>query len=336
MQWNKGFTARYIYTVVDPATWKDVEIHDDIISGSIMKTADGLMESADITFTALPSEGEVWARVYLTATQESGGSREALFTGLLQAPATDWNGTREEHSAAMYSVLKPAEDVLLSRGWYAPAGTSGAQLAAQLLSVGPAPVEYADASPTLSSAIVAENNETNLSMARKIIDAIGWRIRISGDGTVNICPTASERAVLLDPLENDVVELSVTDSQDWYACPNVLRVVNGNRTEVARDDDPDSRYSTIARGREIWAEESKPSQNSFESLREYAARRLREMQRPTRSVTYSRRFIPDLYPGDIVGLHYPAQRIDGDFVISSQSIDLGYGARTSEEVEFYG
>jgi hypothetical protein len=42
--------------------------------------------------------------------------------------------------------------------------------------------------------------------------------------------------------------------------------------------------------------------------------------------------MPDLYPGDMISLHYPEQDADGDFTISSQSIELGYAARTSEEV----
>lgn len=335
MIWNKGFTARYFYTVVDPASWRDIETHDDIISGSVIKATDGLMESADLTVTALPSDGEVWARIYLAATQESDGAREALFTGLLQAPSTDWTGKREEHTATMYSVLKPAEDVLLPRGYYAPAGTNGAQLAAELLSVSPAPVEVASGSPSLTSSIVAENNETNLSMARRIISALGWRIRIAGDGTITICPTATERSILLDTRENDVVELSVTDTQDWYSCPNVLRVVSGTQTETARDDDPNSRYSTISRGREIWAEESRATVNSLESLKDYAERRLKELQNPMRTVTYNRRYLPELYPGDLVGLHHPVQRIEGEFRIISQKIELGYSARTAEEAELW-
>ena len=333
MNWNTGYTARYYYTLIDPATWRDIETHD-LTGGSIMRVTTGLMQSADMTVTALPSEGEAWVRIYLNATQGSDGAREALFTGLMQAPATGWDGRRREYKATLYSVLKPAEDILLERGWYAPAGLSGARLAADLLEVCVAPVETASASPTLSSNIVAENNETNLSMAWKIIDAIGWRMRISGDGTISIEPKAEERSVLLDPMDNDIVELKLTDTRDWYSCPNVLRVVSGDNTEIARDDDGSSEFSTVARGREIWAEESRPSQNSNESLREYAQRRLKELQSPMRKVAYSRRYLPDIYPGDIVGLHHPVQGIEGEFRIASQKITLGYGAQTSEESEW--
>jgi hypothetical protein len=138
---------------------------------------------------------------------------------------------------------------------------------------------------------------------------------------------------VFDALENDIIELTVTDAQDWYSCPNVLRVINGDMTAIARDDDPDSKYSTVRRGREIWMEETSPSLNNGESIEEYAFRRLKELQSPARQIGYDRRFVPDIVPGDIVGVHHPAQRIDGDFRITSQRIELGYGCRTSEESE---
>lgn len=330
MNWANGFAARYTYTIVDSSSWRDLETYD-MTGGSIMKFEDGLMESADMDITELPTEGEVWVRIYLNATTTSDGAREALFTGLLQVPATDWEGSRESHTAELYSVLKPAEDVHMAKGWYAPAGANGAAMAAELLSVGAAPVEYAENAPTLTNAVIAENNETNLTMAQKLVAAIGWRMRISGDGVIHIVPKATERSAVFDPLENDIMELSVTDTRDWYSCPNVLRVTIGDMTAIARDDDPDSPYSTASRGREIWEDESSASLNDGESIEEYALRRLKELQSPARAVSYIRRYVPDVYPGDIVGIHHPAQRIDDDFRVASQKIDLGYGARTSEE-----
>ena len=335
MIWSRGFTAKYYYTVVDPYTWRDLGSYQ-MTGGSIMKTNDSLMESADIDITCLPSEGEAWVRIYLAATQGGSGARVALFTGLLQAPATDWDGRRESHKAELYSVLKPADDVLLPRGWFARAGSSGATLAAELLEIGPAPVTCADGSPALTDHLIAEAHETNLSMAQKLVDAVGWRIRISGDGNISIEPKAAVVSAELDPLGNDIVELSITDKRDWYSCPNVFRAAVNNLVAVAIDDDPDSLYSTVSRGREIWKEDDAVALNDGESLEEYAIRRLREEQSPTRSISYGRRYLPEVYPGDLVSLTYPAQRISGTFKVVSQRIELGYGARVAEECETYG
>ena len=332
MEWKDGFSARYYYTIVDAVSWRDLRRYK-LTGGSISKTASSLMESASLELTDIPTENEIWIRVWLDARQNSDGAHEALFTGLLSVPGVEWDGTRRSYNAECYSVLKPAADVLLPRGWYAQEGVSGAEQAANLLGVGAAPVEYDDNSPLLQSSIVAESSENNLSMAQKIVNAIGWRIRISGNGVIRICPKDNEPAVKFDSLNNDIIELEMSDQRDWFSCPNVFRATYNGVTAVARDDDPDSPYSIIARGREIWKEDTTCSLNTNESILQYVARRLKEEQSPSRICNYSRRYFPDLYPGDAVRLHYPAQHIDGDFRIRSQQIDLGYSARTAEETE---
>ena len=333
MNYSNGFTSQYYYTVVDPITWRDIGTYD-LTGGSITKSTDSLMESADISLTDRPSAVETWVRIWLEARQGESGGREALFTGLLQIPATQWDGTRDNFNAQCYSVLKPADDILLPQGWYATAGANGAELAAELLAVGAAPVEYDDSSPTLSGYIVAENNESNLSMAWKIVNAIGWRIRINGEGTIRICKKATDPSAVFDSVENDIVELSITDTQDWFSCPNVLQASSGGKTATARDDDPDSPLSTVSRGREIWRAEHDVHLSNYESIDEYTSRRLKELQTPSRQISYARRYQPDIVPGDLVELHLPAQDIEGIYRVKKQRIELGYAARITEDVEF--
>ena len=330
MNWIEGYSASYILTEVDPATWRDLETID-ITGGSITRNTSGLMQSAGIDLT--DNLGERWVRVWLCAKQNDDGGREALFTGLLQTPAVAWDGTRDSYSAECYSVLKPAADVLLPRGWYVLGGTNGARAVADLLSVTPAPVEYDDTAPFLMDTIVAEDGESNLSMAWKILTAIGWRLRITGHGHIQIGEQATDPSVRLDSQDNDIIEPAVKDTQDLYSCPNVFRATSGDLTAIARDEDDDSPLSVQSRGREIWAEEQNVALNTGESIAEYAQRRLTEMQSPARRISYSRRFMPDLYPGDVVTIRNASQNIIGDFRVCTQKIDLGYGARTDEEAE---
>ena len=331
MEWNKGFSAQYYCSIVDPATWRDLR-RIELTGGSVSKSTTSLMESASLDLTELPNGIEAWIRIWLDTKQSDAGAHEAVFTGLVSTPSTQWNGLLKSYDAECYSVLKPANDVSMPKGWYAPAGSNGAMLAASLLSIGAPPVEYAEPSPTLYSSIIAENNETNLSMAWKIINAIGWRIRINGYGNISICPKAVEASVTLDALANDCVELDVKDTRDLFSCPNVFRATFDKMTAVARDDDPDSPLSTVSRGREIWKEETNCKLNTGETLTQYTRRRLRELQAPARAVSYKRRYIPDLFPGDMVQIHYPAQGINDIFRIMSQKVDLGYNAQTAEEV----
>lgn len=329
MDWSKGFSAEYELVTVDRDSWED-NTRLEFMSGSIDRVADSeLMESATITVTE--NIGEAWLRIYLVAHQNGGFSRTPLFTGLASSPERKIDGSRVSWDCDCYSVLKPAGDVLLERGYYAPAG-SGADLARQLLSVSPCPVSVEGMSPLLSSSIVAEDGETCLSMATKVINALGWRIRISGDGSVVLCEMGSESKAVFGSINDDSIELDITDTNDWYSCPNVYRVSGEEYgTAVVRDNSPDSQLSTVNRGREIWQEETGVVLNGRETLVDYAARRLRECQSPSQKLNYNRRFYEDVTVGDIIGLNYPMHDLVGNYRITSQSIELGYGCRTTEE-----
>lgn len=332
MDWNRGFSASYYAAVVDPSTWKDMEIFE-IEDGSISRSESSLMESADLKTLRYQTNKERWIRIWMDVKQVGDAEHVALFTGLACSPGRDIKGNITSNTLECYSVLKPADDVLLPRGWYAPAGADGTRQIAKLLECTPAPVVIEGSGSALQNTIIAEDGETNLTMAWKILEAIDWRFRISGDGVINLVPQASEISASFDAIDHDSIEPELTVSYDWYSVPNVFRAISDDIIAVARDDSEDSPVSTVNRGREIWMEESNCDLNANESITEYAARRLREEQRKALTVSYKRRFDPNVLTGDMIRLHYPKQEIDGRFLVMSQSIDLGFGATTSEEVK---
>lgn len=331
MNWNNGFTAKYYCTVVDPVTWRDQSTFD-ITGGSIKRTDDGLMESADVDCVARRQTKEEWVRVYLDARQPGGAARIALFTGLATSPDRKMNGNLETNPLACYSVLKACDDVLLELGWYAPMGAVGSEVVRSLLKRStPAPVVTDGSSPTLTNYIIAEDGESCLSMAQKILDAINWRIRIDGDGTIHITKTPSKSSAVFDPYENDIVLPQIDASDDWYECPNVMRTIIDDSSVVIRDEGGGD-LSIKSRGREIWAEEKGCTLSAAESQVTYTQRRLKELQSHSIEASYKRRFQPAVSVGDMVTLHYPRQGLQGDYIVRSQTIDLGYGAETSERV----
>lgn len=330
MDWSKGYSASYYMTRVDPATWRDVE-QIRITGGSIKRTDDGLMQSADIDCVNFPY-GEIWVRVYLDASQNGAHAHEALFTGIATSPGKDYNGRMYTSTLTGYSVLKPADDIILPRGWYAPAGLPAAGQVADLLRVGPAPVTVADGSPALSGAIIAEDGETHLTMCAKILTAIGWRMRITGDGEISVEPAPSDIAAAFDPNRADVIETQIGVTMDWYRAPNILMCTDEDMTAVARDESPRSPLSTVSRGREVWAYEGNCDRGDNESIAEYAKRRLAELQQIELAAEYDRRYVPEVLPGDLIRLSYPEQGLDGVFAVGDQSIELGHAARTSERV----
>lgn len=343
MDWDKGYSARYYISILDKDTLRDID-RIELTGGSIKRTSTDLRESADLDCVDYNTNQEQYIRVWLDAKQDGGSSHTPLFTGIATSPGRDINGRYVTNSLECYSLLKIAQDILLPRGWYAPAEMSGESLLRMLLEPVKAKLDIAENAPSLSQAIIAEDGENNLSMIDKILSAINWRMKLDGYGNIIIGPEAymidqRDDSIVVrslsgrfGALDNDILEPSLTITYDWFGCPNVFRAVMDDSAAVARDEDEKSVYSIKNRGREIWAEETDCQLNDNETLAEYAFRRLKELQRVSTNISYDRRYMPDIYPSDIVELNYPAQNIQGNYYITSQSITLGYNAKTSEEV----
>ena len=334
MDWNKGFSASYYATFVDPTSWRDLE-RFEITEGSISMGGDELRCSATLGAVGYERGTEKIVRIYLDARQTGDAELVPLFTGYAASPQQTFNGILETNPIDLYSVLTPVRDVLLQRGWYAPAEVPAGVLIKSLLAPTPAPVDIVDNSPALQEAIIAEDGESNLSMIDKILSAIDWRLRITGDGTIQIMPKATEASAEYDPLDNDAIEPEIEVVQDWYQCPNCFRAVAGDLTAVARDDSENSAFSTVNRGREVWMEETDCDMNAGETIEEYALRRLKEEQKISTTASYKRRYNPNLFVTDLVQLSYPKQGLEGLFRIETISISLGYGCSCDEEVTKY-
>lgn len=331
MDWNRGYVSSYYAMIVDSQSWQDEE-RVDIIDGGMGQEALGLRQSADLTVSRA-FDSETYLRVYLLATQGSEKVRVPLFTGLVISPSKELNGRVETHKLECYSVLKPCADIYLPRGWYAPASISCENMIRTLLDTTPAPIHIAQDVPSLTEAIVAEDDETCLSMADKILLAIGWQMRINGDGNIAIQPQSTEVVSVFGADGEDVLEPQLTVSDDWYDAPNVFRAISDDLTAVARDDVSETPISVLGRGREVWMQEANVNLNDGESIEEYAVRRLKEEQRRKKTVSYKRRYKPDVGIGDMIRLRYPEQKIDGVYRVLSQDVAFDYSCQTSEEVE---
>ncbi len=331
INWSRGMTTKYYGAMVNPETWKD-EYTFDIISGSIKYSKDGLRESADIECRNFDPNNECWIRIYMDARQGEESELIPLFTGLASVPDITYEGRIDTEKIKCYSVLGPADQVLLPLGWNVLAGANGGETIRDLLmNVIPAQVIIDGVSPGLTKNIISENGETHLTMVEKILDAINWRMKIDGDGTIILCPQATDISGTFDYAVNDVVGMSLSIKKDWYAVPNVFRAVAEGMMAIARDEDPNSRFSIPNRGREIWMEETNIVLNENEKIGEYADRRLKEEQNLYLTINYNRRFDPNVKISDLVRIRYPEQGINGIFEITSQSLNLSYAGEVSEE-----
>lgn len=325
MDWSKGIEAKYYGSFIDKDTWRDME-RFEITGGSIKRSTGDLIESADIECKNY-THGEQWIRIWMDARQNGATEHIPMFTGLATSPEDSVNGNLVSNSLECYSVLKPLQDILLPRGWYAPQG-AGETVVRDLLSKTPAPVYVEENTPRLKQNIIAEESETYLSMLQKVILALDWRIRIKGDGTVQVVPYPKEISGKFS-VDYDTIKPEFSRNYDWYKCPNVFRAVSGDDSAVAIDDSIDSPLSTVNRGREIWSEETSCNLNIGETLYEYAQRRLKESQMVATKVSYDRRYDPNILVTDYVTIDYA--QIKGTYCVTSQSIEIGYGANTTEE-----
>ena len=335
MEWNKGYSSKYYISIVDPDSWGDTKDTIDIIDGTIRIEPTGRRCSTDVTCKSYVSMREQLIRIWLDTRQEgSDGSHIPLFTGYASSPNRKINGTMENKTLQCYSVLLPANDILLPRGWYAPVKVNGINLIKTLLQPTRAKI-VVDSDPSdtiLTNSIVAENGETNLTMVELILNAINWRMSVDGEGIIHLDSYKDEPVITFDSIKFDMLEPSIDISYDWFNCPNVLRVVLDEKVAIAYDYDSDTPMSINNRGREVWAEEDSVSLNKNETLQAYANRRLKELQRISTVIRYDRRFDPSASVLDIISLNYPDQDLIGKYMISSQSITIGHNAKTSEEV----
>lgn len=334
MNWSKGYTVLHYAMIVDPISWKDID-RVEVQSGSIKKSETSLLQAADLVCGDMEDlyGQERWLRIYADIRQEDDTYHAPLFTGLISTPSRNIEGSKIKNSLQCYSVLKPAEDVLLDRGWYAPVKTEAATMVKNLLSVSPAPITIDGVSGELLENLVAENGETNLSMAWRILDMMNWRLVIAGDGSITITtyPTTNGETILFDAESEDSLETSININYDWFSCPNVFRAVHNTAIAVAKDENINSPLSIPNRGREVWMEETDCTLKTNETLGDYAKRRLTEEQNVAYQISYNRRFHPDVDVNEIIRINYPAQGITGYFGVTSQSITLGYGIKVSEE-----
>lgn len=108
-----------------------------------------------------------------------------------------------------YSVLKPADEVTLTNGSYAAAGIDGAAKVRELLSGVPGRVT-STVTGVLPSNVVFDDDSTSLEAAWNILDAMGWRLRLTGDGQTVIEPLPSTVALVIDNWHEHGVQPGIT------------------------------------------------------------------------------------------------------------------------------
>ena len=102
--WTKSMQQSFEYYIVDPGTWKDVELLNNVKSCSINRDSEAqTLGSATIDVT--DSVGECYIRVYLITIQNGLKEKHPLGTFLVQTPSSSFNGKIRDVSMDAYTPL---------------------------------------------------------------------------------------------------------------------------------------------------------------------------------------------------------------------------------------
>ena len=313
---------------IDAGTWlpaHEVGGVDGVsISRKVGKDAK-MLESAMMDVTGTLGEG-----YYRVELLDDVASLVDVATMLFAPDGFEWNHRKWSGSMSGRSVLAPASERRLSPGAYAPKGVDGAQWCVDMLSgVIDAPVTR-EGSFSLAQHVVFDLGDSHLDAVWAVLDAAGWCMQISGDGTVTVREMPSEPSLVIDSSDAAILMPNLSRSMPIEDVPNVLRVYDGATEHVAENDDPASPTSIPARGRRIEKVEEDPTLREGETYGQYARRRLAELGDICEEMDIEREHVDGIVPYDVIRANLPEPGVVGDYRVMSQTVRCGNGITVGE------
>lgn len=323
-----GYSAHWRLFRVNRDTWADIAEVDGLESANIVNTNNEMVQTGNLTMSGV----DVFEEGYYRLSMAVDGQRVDVATLLCHSNSgnTDRGNTRRE--VIGLSVLEPANAKKLFNGEHAPAGCDGAAFVADMLrSCVHAPVEV-DGSFTVETHVVFDNGSTVLQASWMVLEAGNFVLQLRGDGTILIRPKPQTPALVLDQSSMRLLapETSYRDEAD---IPNRYIAIEGAAVATAQNNDTRSSTSVDAVGYLRDEYDQSPVRVDGETLQKYAERKLAEISVVKMQWIYTRDYVPDVLPNDIVRCSLPAAQLEGDMRITQQDIECGAGIRIKETAE---
>lgn len=343
--WLSSMQQSYEYYVVDPKTWKDVRLLDNVKKCTITRDSEAdTLGSATIDIAE--SLGECYIRVYLVTNQNGLKEKWPLGTFLVQTPSSTFNGKVRDVSMEAYTPLMELKENPPPLGYSILKGGNIMSIAYQLVRENVrAPVVEKAADNKLFRDFVAETSDTWLSYVTDLIANAKHHFELDEMGRILFSPkqdTASLQPVWTYSDDNSSILLPEFNmDHDLYGIPNVVEVIysNGSDRYYSRvvNDDENSPTSTISRGREITYRETDPDligDPTEMQIDEYAEKLLKEMSTLEYKITYSHGYCP-VRVGDCVRLNYSRAGLTNvKAKVISQTITCQPGCEVKEKAVF--
>lgn len=343
--WTQSMQQTFEYYTVDPATWKDMKLLNNVKSCSISRDADAeTLGSATIDVTE--SVGECYVRAYLVTIQNGITEKHPLGTFLVQTPASSFDGKIRNVSMDAYTPLLELKESLPPIGYSVLKEENIMSIAYRLVRENArAPVVETSCDTSLHYDFVANSEDTWITFIRDLIANAKYHFALDELGRILFSPkqdTASLQPVwTFDDSNSSILYPEISMDHDLYGIPNVVQVVYSKGVDIhyseVVNDDPNSPISTVNRGRRIVHRVTNPDLNgdpTYRQIDEYAEQLLKELSTIEYTVSYTHGYCP-VRLGDCVRLNYSRAGItDIKARVISQSIKCEPGCPVNEKAVF--
>ena len=343
--WLSSMQQTFEYYTVDPTTWANVKLIDNVKSCTITRDAEAeTLGSA--TFDIIESLGEAYIRAYLVTIQNGVKERYPLGTFLIQTPSSRFDGKIRSVTMDAYTPLLELKENPPPLGYYVPKTANIMDMVYQLTrNYARAPVVKVTCNETLFYDFVADTNDTWLTFLIDLMKKAKYEFMLDEMGRILFAPVQETAALqpvwTYDDDNSSILYPDLDLDHDLYKIPNVVEVVytDNSTYRYARvvNDDPNSPISTVNRGREITHRDSNPAIVGVPTegqIHEYAQNLLKELSTLEYSVTYTHGYCP-VRLGDCVRLNYERAGLKGSKAkVVSQSISCEPGCPVTEKAVF--
>lgn len=345
VNWTESMDQSFEYYEVDPNTWKDKKILNNVKSCTINRDA-GVDTLGSASIDVLETVGECYIRIYLVTIQNGVKEKHPLGTFLVQTPSSTFDGKTRSVTMDAYTPLLELKENPVPLGYTLLKDDNVMKQAYKLVRENcRAPVIETESDKTLLEDFVSNIEDTWMTYSKDLIAQAKYTFDLDELGRILFTP--KQRAEELQPRwtfddsNSSILYPEITLKHDIYGIPNVVEVVcsTGFNIHYARvvNDDPNSPISTVNRGREIVYRVTKPDIYGIpteEQIDEYANDLLKTLSEVEYQITYSHGYCP-VRLGDCVRLNYErAGLVDVKAKIIAQTIKCEAGCQVNETATF--
>lgn len=340
--WLSSMQQTFEYYIVDPKTWKDKKLLNNVKSCTISRDSSvETLGSASIDITG--KLDECYVRIYLITIQKGIKEKHPLGTFIVQTPSSNFDGKISSDSLDAYTPLLELKENPPPLGYSIFKNENVMENAYRIIREhARAPVVRTEKSDTLNNDFVANTNDTWLTFTRDLISNAKYSFGLDEMGRILFSPiqdTASLQPVwTYDDSNSSILYPELSIERDLYGIPNVVEVIysGGTNTYYARveNNDDNSPISIPNRGREIIRRVINPETSGIPTeaqIQEYAERLLKDLSTLERTISYTHGYCP-VRIGDCVRFdHANANLKDVKAKVISQSIKCVPGCPVTEK-----